>query len=98
MHSTSAVSSIAPQIQAGIRGEEFVWEGTKHIEGFKEASIAYWQQCLSLARRLIHLFALALDLDENHFDSLVTYPGADGVYNFYPGKSPARPQLPKMSA
>lgn len=95
MHSQSSLSSISPEVLAGIRGEEFVWEGTKHIEGFKDASITYWQECLSLARRLIRLFALALDLEEDHFDSLVTYPGADGVYNFYPGKSPAEAAVAK---
>ncbi|KAH9213384.1 hypothetical protein DL95DRAFT_506494 [Leptodontidium sp. 2 PMI_412] len=59
------------------------------------ASIAYWQQCLSLARRLIRLFALALDLDENHFDCLITFLGADCVYNFCPGKSPAEAAIAK---
>lgn len=30
------------------------------------------------------IFALSLDLEEDYFDSRVTYPGADGVFNFYP--------------
>ncbi|KAH7419831.1 hypothetical protein BKA64DRAFT_26352 [Cadophora sp. MPI-SDFR-AT-0126] len=32
-------------------------------------------------------FCVALALEENHFDTLVTYPGADGVYNCYSDKS-----------
>lgn len=30
------------------------------------------------------VFALSLDLEENYFDSRTTYPGADGVFNYYP--------------
>ncbi|KAG9191575.1 hypothetical protein G6011_10309 [Alternaria panax] len=94
-HSASSLSSIPDEILAEIRGEEFVWAGTKHIPDFKSASIAYWQECLALARHLIRIFALALDLDENYFDRLVTYPGADGVYNWYPGKTPAEAAVAK---
>ena len=61
------------EILAGIRGEEFVWEGTQHIPNFKDGSTAYWQECLALAPRLIRVFALALDLDEDYFDDLVTH-------------------------
>lgn len=94
-HAASSLSSIPAEVLTCIRGEEFVWEGTKHIPGFKDASIKYWQECLALARRLIRIFALALDLEETYFDSLVTYPGSDGVYNFYPGKSPAEAAIAK---
>ena len=30
------------------------------------------------------MFALSLDLAEDYFDSRTTYPGADGVFNYYP--------------
>jgi len=59
-----------------------------HLPGFKDASIAYWQACLTLARRLVRIFALALDLNEDYFDSVTTYPGSDGVYNYYPAMTP----------
>lgn len=71
-------------IRPWIRGEEFVWEGTRHLPGFQADVLAYWQACLGLARRLIRVFALALDLPEAYFDRVVTYPGADGVFNYYP--------------
>lgn len=32
----------------------------------------------------MQIFALSLDLDEHYFDEKVTYPGADGVLNYYP--------------
>lgn len=55
------------------------------MSGFKEDIIAYWQACLQLARRLIRIFALVLELPEDYFDAVTTYPGADAVLNFYPG-------------
>lgn len=67
-----------------IRGEEFVWEGTSQLPGFKDEVIAYWASCLTLARKLVRVFALSLKLDEDYFDSRTTYPGADGVFNYYP--------------
>jgi isopenicillin N synthase-like dioxygenase len=33
---------------------------------------------------LLPIFALSLDLPEDYFTPVTTYPGADGVYNFYP--------------
>lgn len=59
-------------------------EGTSHLPNFKEDCLKYWQECLKLARRLIRIFALALDLPETYFDNIVTFPGADGVFNYYP--------------
>lgn len=75
---------VPDSIKPWIRGEEFVWEGTSHLPGFKEAMLAYWRACLTLARRMIRVFALALDLPEHYFDHLVTFPGSDGVVNYYP--------------
>ena len=72
------------EVKPWVRGEDFVWDDTEHIMGFKTACLIYWASCLTLARKLIKSFAIALDLPENHFDSLRTYPGADGVFDFYP--------------
>lgn len=76
--------TVPEDVQPWIMGEEFVWEETSHLPGFKDGMLAYWQHCLTLARRLIRVFALALDLPETYFDHLVTFPGADGVVNYYP--------------
>lgn len=75
---------IPEDVRRWLRGEEFVWEGTAHLPGFKADVLAYWQACLTLARRLVRVFALALDLPEAYFDDVVTFPGADGVFNYYP--------------
>lgn len=76
--------TVPEDVKPWIMGEEFVWEETSHLPGFKHDMLAYWQHCLTLARRLIRVFALALDLPETYFDHLVTFPGADGVVNYYP--------------
>ncbi|KAI1362851.1 hypothetical protein F5Y08DRAFT_259678 [Xylaria arbuscula] len=81
------ISEVPPEIRSWIRGEDFVWEGTKHLPGFKKDCVAYWSACLSLARRLVRMFALSLDLEENYWDDKVTYPGADGVFNYYPTRT-----------
>ncbi|ODV89253.1 hypothetical protein CANCADRAFT_135278 [Tortispora caseinolytica NRRL Y-17796] len=80
------VQDIPDEISREIRGEQFVWDSTAHIAGFKDACIGYWQQCLELSRRLIQVFALTLDLPLTYFDKLVTYPGADCVLNYYPAQ------------
>lgn len=76
--------TVPDEVWPWIRGEDFVWNGTEHLEGFKRDLIAYWQACLTLARKLMRIFALALDQEETSFDDIVTFPGADGVLNYYP--------------
>ncbi|KAH8821464.1 putative iron/ascorbate oxidoreductase [Xylogone sp. PMI_703] len=78
------LDAIPEEVKPWIRGESFVWEGTSDIPNFKQDVLAYWQACLTLARRLVRIFALSLDLPEDYFDSRTTYPGADGVFNYYP--------------
>lgn len=78
------LSEVPEEVKPWIRGEQFVWDGTAHLPGFKEDVLAYWASCLVLARKLVRIFALSLDLEEDYFDSRVTYPGADGVFNYYP--------------
>jgi isopenicillin N synthase-like dioxygenase len=76
--------------------EPHIWSATAHLEGFKAASIDYWSACVTLARKLIRIFALSLDLPESYFDSLTTFPGADGVYNYYPATPPERRSQGKL--
>lgn len=82
-----AQREIPEDVRPFLKGEEFVWDATNHLPGFKADVLAYWRECLTLARRLIRVFALALELPETYFDDIVTYPGADGVFNFYPAAS-----------
>ncbi|CAK7206913.1 hypothetical protein SEUCBS139899_009720 [Sporothrix eucalyptigena] len=81
--------AIPKGVKPYIRGENYIWEATAHLPGFKEAIITYWKNCLTLSRRLIRIFSLVLDLPEDYFDNVVTYPGADAVLNFYPGLPPS---------
>jgi isopenicillin N synthase-like dioxygenase len=80
-------NAVQPEVLAYIHGEDYFWQGTSHLPGFKTACITYWQACLTVARHLVRIFALALDLPESYFDALTTYPGSDGVFNFDPAIS-----------
>lgn len=81
-------NEVPQAIRPWLRGEEFVWEQTAHLPGFKSDVLKYWQACLALARHLVRIFALALDLEETYFDAITTYPGSDGVFNYYPALTP----------
>jgi isopenicillin N synthase-like dioxygenase len=69
------------------QADDWIWQQTADLPNFKSATIAWWQGCLSLARGLVQLFALALDLPENYFDEITSFPGSDGLYIRYPGTS-----------
>ncbi|KAJ5861636.1 uncharacterized protein N7529_008946 [Penicillium soppii] len=62
----------------------FPWSGTNHLPGFRETTIEFYQSRLALARKMIRIFALSLDMPEDYFDSVTTTPGADGLYVHYP--------------
>ncbi|KAK6080226.1 2OG-Fe(II)oxygenase superfamily protein [Seiridium cupressi] len=81
------LSVVPPEARPWIRGEDFVWEGTAHLPNFKKECVAYWADCLQLARRLVRAFALSLDLAEDYWDNKVTHPGADSVFNYYRPRS-----------
>ncbi|KAI0834565.1 Clavaminate synthase-like protein [Hypoxylon sp. FL0890] len=81
------ISEVPEEVRRWIRGEEFVWKGTAHLPDFKKDCLAYWGSCLTLARKLVRMFALSLDLEEDYWDDKVTHPGADGVFNYYPPRS-----------
>lgn len=92
---TKDLSAIPEEVAPFLRGEGFVWDGTEHIPDFKKDLLAYWQACLTLSRRLVKIFAIALDLPENYFDNVTTYPGSDGVFNFYPAMTPEEAKRPE---
>jgi isopenicillin N synthase-like dioxygenase len=80
-------ASVPPEVKEWFRGEDWIWGKCQHLPGFKQGCMAYYKECLQLARRLVKIFALCLDLPEDYFDSVTTYPGADGVFNYYPALS-----------
>lgn len=65
--------------------EDFIWNETSHLQGFHSTLVDFYTRRLQLARKLIRLVALALDLPEDYFDAIVTRPGADAVHIHYPG-------------
>ncbi|KXJ85711.1 naringenin,2-oxoglutarate 3-dioxygenase [Microdochium bolleyi] len=81
---TKDPAAVPEDVKQWLKVEEFVWEGTSHLPDFRKDLVAYWQECITLARRMIKLFAMALDAPEDYFDDLVTYPGSDSVFNYYP--------------
>ncbi|OHW98351.1 2OG-Fe oxygenase family protein [Colletotrichum incanum] len=87
---TKDPDAVPEEVKPWMKHEDFVWEGTSHLPGFKDDMITYWQSCLTLARSLIRAFALALDVPENYFDDIVTYPGSDSVVNYYPKNTEAQ--------
>ncbi|KKY18784.1 putative 2og-fe oxygenase family protein [Phaeomoniella chlamydospora] len=78
------VSAIPPNISECLRVEETHWEATSNVPHFKASIVQYWQSCLSLARALVHTFALSLSLPESYLDSKFTHPDAALALNYYP--------------
>tara|TARA_R110002060_G_scaffold21050_5_gene28624 strand:- start:80 stop:1189 length:1110 start_codon:yes stop_codon:yes gene_type:complete len=62
------------------------------VPGFRPTLTAYYGEILTLARRLIRLFAQVLDLPPTYFDHMFTHPGAMCRILHYP------PQPPTSSA
>lgn len=59
--------------------------------GFKNGVAVYYGALLSLARRVVRLMAKVLELPENHFDPIVTHPGAMLRLLKYPAQDPSQP-------
>lgn len=59
----------------------------ENIPGFKERCFDYHAACLTLARKLIRIFALALDLPEDYFDESIEVPAAAMRMVHYPPQS-----------
>jgi isopenicillin N synthase-like dioxygenase len=72
-------------INSNFASTDYAWNGTSHLTNFRPVLTEFYQKRLMLARKLIRLFALALDLPEDYFDSIITTPGADAVHIHYPG-------------
>lgn len=68
-----------------------IWSQTSRVKDFQSTMIEFWQVRLQLARKMIRIFALALDLPEDYFDAITTHPGADAVFIHYPGVQDEKP-------
>lgn len=61
-----------------------VWPQLQEIPEFKSIIGAYYEQVLTLGRRLVRLFAIVLGMPETHFDKMFETPGAMGRLLHYP--------------
>ena len=75
---------VPEEVMDHIPKDSFIWNDVG-LPDFQSSLLTYWRNCLALGRRLIQLLALGLELPEDYFDKVTTYPGADCTLNFYPG-------------
>ena len=64
--------------------QEFPWEKTASVPSFQPAMTDCFTVRLQLARRLIRICALALELPEDYFDEMVAEPFAAIALNYFP--------------
>lgn len=60
------------------------------IPGFREDVLAYYHHVTGIGRKLFRAFALALGLDENHFDAVTRHPPSQLRLIHYPFDASAR--------
>ncbi|RYP62797.1 hypothetical protein DL771_009573 [Monosporascus sp. 5C6A] len=77
-------SAVPPEVSKHLRCEDYHWEATSNMPHFREAVVRYWRSCLAVARSLVKIFALSLDLPEDFFADKLTYPDAALALNYYP--------------
>lgn len=72
---TKDLDAMPEKVRTSVSREEFMWDDTTQLPNYQKDCIRYWQENLQLARRLLRIFALGLDLPESYFDNVTTYPG-----------------------
>lgn len=78
------LDSVPEQVLNSLPKDPHVWNILSDL-GFEDSIVPFYKAVLTLARRMIKIVALALDLPEDYFDELVKYPGGDFTLNYYPG-------------
>lgn len=68
-----------------------VWPDEDILPGFYAAVQEYYGSILQLARHLFRLFALALELEEDYFDDMMTHPGGIARLLYYPPAKDPKP-------
>ncbi|KAJ4293590.1 hypothetical protein N0V90_008873 [Kalmusia sp. IMI 367209] len=74
----------------GTVGKANSWPKEEELPDFYAGVGEYYGAVLDLARHLFRLFALSLDLPEDHFDGMTTHPGGIARLLYYP--PPKNPQ------
>lgn len=63
---------------------ESVWPAPGVLPGFEDVMRAHMVKRCDLARRLVRVLALSLELPENYFDDMYRYMGGTLMFNYYP--------------
>jgi isopenicillin N synthase-like dioxygenase len=69
---------------AGRRSSHNQWPNERLLPGFAAFMTAHVARRVRVAQGLARAFALALDLAEDHFDSVYRYPSCTLILNYYP--------------
>lgn len=66
--------------------------------GFRDVYRQYFAEVMELARSLMRIFALALNLKEDYFDSMMDFPGATSRVLHYPPQPVPGEEIPGLAA
>lgn len=69
----------------------------KDLPGFKETLYEHHTQLLTLARRMVRIFALALHLNEDYFDHYIEKPAAAMRITHYPQQDVCFPLIDSVA-
>lgn len=62
------------------------WPDQETLPGFSETYIQYCGTVLELCRKMMRMFALSLNLEEDFFDSKIQHPGVTSRMMHYPAQ------------
>ncbi len=77
-------AAVPPEVARHLRCGDYCWEATSNLPHFEGAIVGLWRACLAVARELVRIFALSLDLPEDFFAAKLRYPDAALSVNYYP--------------
>lgn len=80
----SADATLGPDTYGLYGGNQ--WPDESTLAGFKGTYIEYCATVLEFCRRLMRIFALALDVPEDYFDSKIQTPGVTSRMMHYPAQ------------
>lgn len=78
-------SDLLPPDTYGLYGDN-QWPGNVVLAGFFETYTGYCATVLELCRKMMRIFAIALDVPENYFDSKIQNPGVTSRMMHYPAQ------------
>lgn len=62
------------------------------LPGFRSICAGYYSAIMGLARKMLKLFALGLDLEESFFDQFAKHPNVMLALNYYEAAAPQNPE------